>query len=465
MEAAGTEEIPSIMGHNVEEDTYTLSSPLFEDLWSRPRMRRVFGDREMVAGWVRVEVALARAQATIGLIPPEEAEAIAAVGRNHVFDMAAMRAGVTATLHQLMPFINQFRDACPDEAGQYLHWGATTQDIIDTGAMLRSKEATQLIMEGLEQLEAALAALCEREASTVMAGRTHGQQALPITFGFKVANWLEEVRRGIARLEGMTDRVFVASIVGAVGTSAYMGSSGQDVARRVAADLELGWDPVSWQAARDRIGELLSSLILIGSSLGRIGHELAILQKTEISEVHEPHGPGQIGSSTMPQKRNPSIAEGVLSAALMLRAQAGLAMELMATEHERDDSRWQIDSRIVPEVFLLLDGQIGNLTYLLEGLEVDRERMRANIVDEIAGEPIMKLLASSLGRHNAHEILHECFMIAHDKRMPILNVLLSNPTVSEHLSEADLRGVMDPSSYLGVAVEVARNAARPRTVT
>jgi adenylosuccinate lyase len=443
-----------------EEEGYTLSSPLFEDLWSRAPMRQKFSDRDMVNGWVRAEVALARAQAEVGLIPAEAARAIEETGRTLEFDMVAMRHGVTATLHQLMPFINQFRDACPGDAGQYLHWGATTQDIIDTGAMLRSKEAMAMIVEGLEKLESALAALCEREAETVMAGRTHGQQALPITFGFKVANWLSEVRRGIDRLKAMSDRVFVVSIVGAVGTSAYMGPKGLDVAQKVAADLGLGWDPVSWQAARDRIGEMLSGMILTGSSLGRIGHELAVLQKTELSEVHEPHGPEQVGSSTMPQKRNPSIAEGVLSAGLMLRSQAGLAMELMATEHERDDSRWQIDSRIVPEVFLLLDGQIGNLTYLVEGLEVDRQRMRANIVDEMAGEPMMRALASFLGRHNAHDVLHECFMAAHEKRLPILDVLSANQAVSAHLDREQLKALMDPASYLGVAVDVARNEAR-----
>ncbi|MGN6143957.1 MAG: class-II fumarase/aspartase family protein [Mesorhizobium sp.] len=444
----------------VKEDGYTLSSPLFEDLWSRAPMRRKFSDLDMVGGWVRVEVALARAQAAVGLIPAQAAKTIEEAGRTHVFDMVAMRHGVTATLHQLMPFINQFRDACPNDAGQYLHWGATTQDIIDTGAMLRSKEAMSMILEGLTTLEAALAVVCEREAETVMAGRTHGQQALPITFGFKVANWLSEVRRGIDRLKAMSERVFVVSIVGAVGTSAYMGPKGLEVAQKVAADLELGWDPVSWQAARDRIGEMLSGMILLGSSLGRIGHELAALQKTELSEVHEPHGPEQVGSSTMPQKRNPSIAEGVLSAGLMLRAQAGLAMELMATEHERDDSRWQIDSRIVPEVFLLLDGQIGNLTYLVEGLEVDRARMRANIVAEVAGEPMMRALASFLGRHNAHDVLHECFMLAHEKRVPILDVLSANESVSAHLGKEQLQALMDPSSYLGVAVDVARNEAR-----
>lgn len=443
-----------------EEEGYTLSSPLFEDLWSRAPMRRKFSDRDMVEGWVRAEVALARAQAQEGLIPAQAALAIEQTGRTLEFDMVAMRHGVTATLHQLMPFINQFRDACPGDAGQYLHWGATTQDIIDTGAMLRSKQAMTMIVEGLEKLEAALATLCEREAETVMAGRTHGQQALPITFGFKVANWLSEVRRSTDRLKALFDRVFVVSIVGAVGTSAYMGPKGLDVAQKVAADLGLGWDPVSWQAARDRIGEMLSAMILAGSSLGRIGHELAVLQKTELSEVHEPHGPEQVGSSTMPQKRNPSIAEGVLSAGLMLRSQAGLAMELMATEHERDDSRWQIDSRIVPEVFLLLDGQIGNLTYLVEGLEVDRERMRANIVDEMAGEPMMRALASFLGRHNAHDVLHECFMTAHEKRLPILDVLSANEAVSAHLDREQLRALMDPSSYLGVAVEVARGEAR-----
>lgn len=443
-----------------EEQGYTVSSPLFEDLWTRAPMRRKFSDRDMVGGWVRTEVALARAQAQVGLIPAEAAKVIEETGRTHEFDMVAMRHGITATLHQLMPFINQLRDACPGDAGQYLHWGATTQDIIDTGAMLRSKEAMSMIVEGLEKLETTLAALCEREAETVMAGRTHGQQALPITFGFKVANWLSEVRRGIDRLKAMSERVFVVSIVGAVGTSAYMGPKGLEVARKVAADLELGWDPVSWQAARDRLGEMLSTMILTGSSLGRIGHELAVLQKTELSEVHEPHGPEQVGSSTMPQKRNPSIAEGVLSAGLMLRSQAGLAMELMATEHERDDSRWQIDSRIVPEVFLLLDGQIGNLTYLVEGLEVDRERMRANIVDEMAGEPMMRALASFLGRHNAHDVLHECFMVSHEKRIPILDVLSANEAVSAHLNKEQLKALMDPSSYLGVAVDVARDEAR-----
>lgn len=446
-----------------EEDGYTLSSPLFEALWSRPEMRAQFSDRELVASWTRVETELARAQAACGLIPEEAAAAICTTGDTITFDLVAMREGIQETFHVLMPFLNQFRNACPGEAGQYLHWGATTQDIIDTSLMLRAKATTAVILAELEAVEAVLAGICRSEASTVMAGRTHGQQALPITFGFKAAGWLGELRRDRERLTAMATRCFVVSIGGAVGTFAYMGEKGTEVARKVAQSLGLGWDPISWQSARDRVGEMLSTFILTGSSIGRIGQELAQLQKTEIAEVHEPHGPGQIGSSTMPQKRNPSMAEGLVTMGLMLRGQAGLAMELMSTEHERDDSRWQIEARLVPEVFLLLDGQVGTLRALLEGLEVDRERMRANITAEMCGEPLMKALAQHIGRHRAHDVLHECFMHAHERRIPILEVLLASEPVTSHLDEASLRSLIDPASYIGLSKKIATDAADAST--
>jgi adenylosuccinate lyase len=256
----------------------------------------------------------------------------------------------------------------------------------------------------------------------------------------------------------MSNRIFVASICGAVGTGAFIGPKALEFSRLAAEELKLGWDPVPWQASRDRITELLTTMIMVGSSIIRIGQELFALQKSEVEELQEPHGTEQIGSSTMPQKRNPSMAEGLITTGLMLRGQINLAVEIMLIEHERDDGRWQMEFRLIPEIFMLLDAQLGTLVTLLNGLKVNREKMRANIQDEFAGEPIVKRLSEYIGRQRAHEILHRCFMQSHDEKRPILETLLADNTVKKYLSEDDLQRLFQPEHYLGASEEIVRLA-------
>jgi len=437
---------------------FTLSTPIFEDLWSREKMRRLFGDAQMLRYWTDVEVAIARVQAKLEIIPQDAADGIISTGARMNWDIAKLRDRVAATSHHVIPFIEQFREACPGESGQYLHFGATSQDIIDTGAILRAKDATSFILRELDFAIVALKNLAEAEISTVMAGRTHGKQALPITFGLKVASWLAEMKRHRDRIVSMSNRIFVASICGAVGTGAFIGPKALEFSRLAAEELKLGWDPVPWQASRDRITELLTTMIMVGSSIIRIGQELFALQKSEVEELQEPHGPEQIGSSTMPQKRNPSMAEGLITTGLMLRGQINLAVEIMLIEHERDDGRWQMEFRLIPEIFMLLDAQLGTLVTLLNGLKVNREKMRANIQDEFAGEPIVKRLSEYIGRQRAHEILHRCFMQSHDEKRPILETLLADNTVKKYLSEDDLQRLFQPEHYLGASEEIVRLA-------
>ena len=304
-------------------NAHVIDSRYLRDLFGTEPLRQVFSDTDQLQCWLDFEAALARAEAAEGLVPADAAAEITAKARAGLVDLDALHEGVNFTGHPLISLVRQLTDLCEGEAGRYVHWGATTQDVTDTGLMLQAKAAYAIILRDLKALAVALADLARRERDTLMPGRTHGQHATPITFGFKVAVWLDEVRRHIERMEQAAPRVFVGEFAGASTTLASIGADparALAVQRRLMADLGLGIPAIGWHAARDRFAELGSLLALVAGTMGKIAHEVILLQKSEVMELEEPHHHGKVGSSTMPHKRNPMGCEGIMAQARLARS-------------------------------------------------------------------------------------------------------------------------------------------------
>ncbi|MFQ5765661.1 MAG: adenylosuccinate lyase family protein, partial [Rhodospirillales bacterium] len=310
-------------------------SALFADQFSTPRMREIFSDENMLQTWLATEATLAKAEAEAGIIPADAAAEIARVADASLYDLSEIKAEMDRTKHPIMPLVGAMAAKCEGSAGEYVHWGATTQDIMDTGTVLQLRDALDEIDAGLAELRTALAGQARAHRDTVMAGRSHGQQALPITFGFKAAVWLAEVRRHIDRVTECRPRVLVGQFSGAVGTLASLGEKGMDVQARMMADLGLSLPEITWHTARDGYAEAASVAALAAGTCGKIAGEVYALQKTEIGELEEPNLEGHVGSSTMPHKRNPATCETIVALSRAAANAAAMAVQGMPHEHER----------------------------------------------------------------------------------------------------------------------------------
>ncbi|HKZ70519.1 MAG TPA: adenylosuccinate lyase family protein, partial [Anaerolineales bacterium] len=316
--------------------SHIVDSVFLKDLYGTPEMRAVFDDMSLLQKWLDTEAALAQSEAELGLIPVEAAAEISKRARVDQLDLERMKHLVDETVHPLMPLIRVLQAACQGGAGEYIHWGATTQDIMDTAMILQVKDAFGIFERRLDALIDSLAGMAAGYRDTPMAGRTHGQQALPITFGYKVAVWLAEVLRHRQRLAECKPRVLVGQFGGAVGTLASVSAYGLQIQADLLARLGLGVPLIAWHTARDNLAEFASVLAMLAATTGKIAHEVISLQRTELAEVEEPFNAGKVGSSTMPHKRNPMFCEAVQALARYVMHVAPVAMEAMIQEHERD---------------------------------------------------------------------------------------------------------------------------------
>jgi 3-carboxy-cis,cis-muconate cycloisomerase len=402
--------------------SHIIDSAIFKDMYGTDELRQVFSDENLLQCWLDVEAALARAEAAVGLVPPEAAAEITRQARVELLDIAALKQGIDQTTHELVPLVRQLAALCDGEADRYVHWGATTQDITDTGLILQVKAAHAIILRDLQTLAQALQSLARRERDTIMPGRTHGQHTPPITFGFKVAIWLAEVRRHISRLEECAPRVLVGQLAGAVGTLASLGAQGLDIQRRLMAELDLGVPEIGWHPARDGLAEFVSVLTMIAATMSKIAHEVILLQKSEVAELEEPYQRGKVGSSTMPHKRNPMICEGIMAEARMVRGVLTTVLLAMESEHERDWSAVHLEWACVPEAAILAGGAAAHTLRVIEGLHVSREKMRAN-VDLLNGlslsEAVMLELGAYVGRQVAHDVVYDASMAAYEQGRPL----------------------------------------------
>ena len=435
---------------------YVMDSRLFRDQFGTAAMRRIFDDENVVQKWLDVEAALAKVEADLGIIPAEAAAEIGRKARVELFDLDALKLGMDRTSHPIVPLLRMIKQVCDGDAGEYVHWGATTQDIMDTGTVLQIREALDVIQPGLRRVMTAAADLARTHRSTVMAGRSHGQQALPITFGFKAAGWVAEIGRNIERLQQTRERVLIGQFSGAVGTLAALGEPGRDVQAKLMEALGLANPPITWHTSRDGMADLTCALAMCVATLGKIAHEIYSLQKTEVAELEEPFATGKVGSSTMPHKRNPPTCETVVALARAVRAIVPMAVEGMMAEHERDKVVLQVEREYTSRLFGLTDAAVNKMIYVLGGLVVRPENMRRNLDIQkglLMSEPVMMALGHKMGRQAAHELVYDICMDVFEKDEPLRGALLAHPDISRHITATELDAILDPSAYLGLAEE------------
>jgi adenylosuccinate lyase len=447
--------------------SHLIDYSLFGDQFSTPEMRAIFDERAMIQRWLDVEAALALAQAEMGLIPAEAGPAIASAARVERLDLEAVKRDLGVMAHPILPVVRALEHAVGPH-GRWVHWGTTTQDIMDTGMVLQLKDARVIFRRDLVALVRALSELAARHRDTVMPGRTHGQQALPITFGFKAAVWTAEALRHVERLDQVAPRVLVGELAGAVGTLAGFGPRGLELQQRVMDRLDLGVPSIAWHVARDGMSEFLVLLALIGGSLARIAWEVIELQHSEVAELEEPFSHGKVGSSTMPHKRNPTYAERVVALGRLLRGLAGTSLETMVMVHERDASAGRAEWALVPEACCLAAAAEHWTLHIVRGLRVNPQRMRENL-DRLGGlllsEAVMLRLGERLGRNAAHDVVYEAAMTAFEGHGRFRDLLLKDARVASHLGAAELDRLLDPAGYTGLAgVFVDRVLAEARRV-
>ena len=437
--------------------SHIIDSRLYGAAFAPDELKAIFNDRRRVQKWFDVEAALAEVQGELGMIPAEAAAEIAGNADAGRIDLDGIGAEIRATAHPLVPALRALADLCAGDAGEYVHYGATTQDIMDTGVVLQIKDAWPLLLRDLEACRKALAALAREHRATVMVGRTHGQQALPITFGYKLAVWVDEIDRHLERMGEIAPRFFVGNITGAVGTLASFGPQGLEMQARVLDKLGLATPRICWHSARDRLCELANLLTLIAATFGKIAKEVFNLQRVEFGEAAEPHHHGKVGSSTMPHKRNPANMELVIGLSRLVRAQQVVLLDASFHEHERDAACLRIELAAVPELVIYSGAILAHMRKALEGLDVQPERMRAN-ADMLGGlllsERVMLALGEKIGKQTAHEVVYEIAMAAFESGTPFRDALTAEARVSDHLSPEEIEALLNPAAYLGAAEEI-----------
>lgn len=418
-------------------------------------MRAVWSEQNRLEKQVEVEVALAQAQGELGVIPADAAKTIVSKANATQLSLEEIAEQAAKAKHSLMSTINALQQQV-GQAGQFIHYGATTQDIVDTATVLQLKQSFSIIERDTKLVALELKRLAKQYQYLPMVGRTHGMQALPTTFGFKLAVWLDEFVRHLQRLNEIKQRVLVGNISGAICTYASIGKLGSQVEERALSRLGLNTPNIGWQAARDRFSEYASVMALISGSLGKIGNEFYNLMRTEINEVEEPFSDGKIGSTTMPHKRNPAALEGLASLTAPLLKSVALIHESMKVEHERDAMSWRAEWIALPEINLYISAQLQTALAVLKGLKVNADRMLANLSLQnglLLSEKVMFEIGKRLGKQTAHHLVYQCAMRAFEQNQPFKTVLLADPNLNQEFSEAELDSWLDPINYLGLAPE------------
>jgi 3-carboxy-cis,cis-muconate cycloisomerase len=444
-----------------------LDSVIFRDIFSTPEMRQVFSDEGRTAYYLDIEAALARAQARLGVIPEAAAREIDRQCRIENIDLARLKQQTERIGYPILGVVQQIVDLCSDGLGEWCHWGATTQDITDTAAILQIRAALALVENEMEVIAGVLADLSRRYRDTPMAGRSNLQQAVPLTFGFKMATLLAAMQRHRERLAQLRPRVLVGQFGGAVGTLASLGAAGLEVQAALMDELGLGHPEIAWHTVRDRIGEVACFLGLLTGTLGKISMDVKLLMQTEVAEVYEPFHAARGSSSTMPQKRNPVSCLYIHSTVALVRQHVAALLEAAVADHERSTGPWEIEWISLPEIFLLASGALAQTRLMLSGLEVDPARMRANLDltrGMIVSEAVMMGLGPHLGRQRAHDLVYDICRKVATSGEPLLDLLAQDAETSRHLSRAELAKLCDPQNYLGLAGEmVDRVLARERS--
>ena len=430
-----------------------FDSSLFRDGFGSPGMRAIFCDETYVRRCIDVEVALARVQSRLGVIPADAGEKIAKAAKPDAIDYGLLKIETDNVGYPIVGIVHQLAKQT-GEAGRYIHWGATTQDIMDSATVLQIRDALVLIDEDLTALDVTLTALSAKHRDTVMAGRTHLQQALPVTFGQKTAVWLSMIRRHRQRLEQLKPRVLVGQLGGAAGTLASLGDNGLAVSDALMDELGLGRPDIVWHVARDGLAEVACFCGLVTGSLGKIATDIMLMMQTELAEAFEPFATGRGSSSTMPQKRNPISCELIVAIAKSVRSNVGMMLDGMLADLERATGPWHLEWIALPECFIATGGALHQARFMLDGLVVDADRMRKNLDltgGLIVAEAVMMALAPHTGRGAAHDLVYGACRAALDGKTSLLSELKKFGEVTRHLTDTDLKRLVEPANYLGSA--------------
>lgn len=440
------------------------SQQLFDDYFSQSAMSEIFSDHGRLQGMLDFEAALARAQASTGLIPAEVVDDIQSGCRAELFDFAELAVAIGNAGNSAIPLVKALGKQIAAQnptAERYVHMGATSQDVMDSGLVLQLRSAIELLERDLATLADVLAEQARRYAATPVAGRTWLQQATPVTLGMKIAGWLGAVTRHRQRLVEIKPRLLSLQFGGASGTLAALGDQALPVAKALARELQLSLPEQPWHTQRDRLVEFAAWLGLVAGSLGKVGRDISLLMQTEIGEVFEPAAAGKGGSSTMPHKRNPVGATVMISAAVRAPGLVATMFSAMPQEHERSLGLWHAEWETLPELCCLVSGSLQQALQAIPTLEVDAERMLTNL-DATRGlvlaEAVSIALAQRLGRETAHHLIEQCCRLAVQQGVHLREVLGADAQVSAELSPEELDHLLDPANYLGLAQEWVERA-------
>ncbi len=436
--------------------SHPLDFQLQANVYVTPELQAVFDEQRKMNRWLQVEAALAQVQGELGIIPADAAREITGRADLEYLDLEYIQAEYRQSRNSLMPLIRALRRVCGENYGQYVHYGATTQDILDTAQVLEIREVLQLIYRDLRSLEMILCGLSRTHKQTPMIGRTHGQQALPTTFGLKAVTWAAEIRRHIERLKGVYPRVMVGQLSGAVGTMAALGPRAREVAVKTMAALDLGWKPPGWHTSRDNIAETASLFALLASTLEKAAGEVFLLGKTEIGELAEP-APDSMMSSAMPHKKNPVYCQRISVLARHIRSLTATVVESMVHEHERDPRRLWSEWLAMPQLSMYTGTVVKYVENIMDGLVVSGENMKKNLFmhrDAVMSEWLLFRLAPVMGRIAAQEKLHSLFRKSGRENVSLRSVLAEDETVGVLLHDADLETLDHPEQYTGLACQL-----------
>jgi 3-carboxy-cis,cis-muconate cycloisomerase len=429
-----------------------IDSAIFGDIFSTAAMRQVWSDENRTAKYLQIEAALAKVQGELGLIPAEAAAEIIRVCAIEHIDMVKLKAQTERIGYPVLGVVSQINALCRDRLGEFCHWGATTQDITDTATVLQIREALAIVEADLIGLGNGLAKLARDHRDTPMIGRSNLQQAVPVTFGYKMAGLLAAVQRHLERLAQLRPRALTGEFAGAAGTLASLEHGAMATQEGLMRELGLAQPVIAWHTVRDSIAEVGTFLGLVGGTLGKLSMDVKLLMQTEVGEVYEPFAHGRGSSSTMPQKRNPIASCYIHAGISVIRQHAAAMLDAMVADHERSTGPWEIEWIVLPEAFCLLAGALAQARTVVDGLEVDVKRMRANLDMThglVASEAVMMGLAPYLGREYAHDLVYDLCREAIGQERPLLDLLAAHPEISRQVSRDTLARWCDPANYLG----------------
>ncbi len=445
--------------------------PLLDALFFSPRVEPSFSDLATIQAMLDFESALARAEAKAGILSAQTAAVISDHCRAELVDLSALAAAAPTSGNLAIPLIKQLTQLVANQnpdAARFVHWGATSQDIIDTGLILQLRAAAAELLVDLDSLCDSFATLADAHRRTPVAARTWLQQALPTSFGFIVAGWLDAILRHRSRLLLLNEHAFVLQFGGAVGTLAALGSNGLAVSKHLADELSLPLPSASWHSHRDRILEIAATFGGLSTTLNKIANDLSLHMQTEVGELSEPHAFGRGGSSTMPHKQNPVSCAAILAASNRVPGLVSTILAAPPHQHQRGIGSWHSEWQTLPEIVRFSAGALHHLAALAPKLQVDSQRMRENLEMShglIYAEAISMALAEKLGRAAAHEKVEAACQFAAQSKRHLREVLASQSDLATHFSAAGLDRLFDPLSYLGSSsalIDIILQSARSR---